>query len=964
MAMSGGPTQNPLGAGGGRRARRMKARSGGRTVSGSDSSLNPTSVRTARIAPESLAPARKVRRNCFRITSEQTQESTTGVASYNPLTLMLTPGTRLGPYEIVSAIGAGGMGEVYRATDTRLDRTVAIKTIAGAFSERFEREARAISALNHPHICTLHDIGREPPAAGAEPIAFLVMEHVEGTPPKGPLPLDQALRHAIQICEALEAAHKAGIVHRDLKPANILVTRQGVKLLDFGLAKLQPAAASTPTGDATVAVLTGAHTVLGTPQYMAPEQIEGREVDARADIFAFGCVLYELLTGKPAFDGKSPSSVMAAILASEPRPMRELQPVTPPALERLVATCLAKDPDDRYQSVHDVRLNLEWIRDGGSQPAAAAAGRRAVLTRERLAWAAALAAVASGALAIVLLRPHPAALPVLRVAVNLPPGFQLDESNAALALSPDGSRLAFAGSGPALNQRLWIRSLAGDQPQAIAGTEGATYPFWSPDGRSLGFFAAQKLKKVEVASGAVQTLCDAPNGRGASWGPDGQIVLAPDYQTGLFSVPASGGALQPLTQPQPGRTHRMPFFLPDGRHLLFVSAQAGSAKPEGILSLDRSSGQATLVAPEASAGQYVRSGHLVFLRGSTLMAQPFDPSGQRTSGSAVVIAENVIELPNRFTGQYSISENGLLMYQPKAGVLARQLTVFGIDGTKIEEVGEPSSFGASVFLSPDGRKAGTLWGDATGHAALWIYDLATGAPTRLTFGSSQPQEMAWSHDGRNLAFSTETGDVGVVGVGGGTPPTIIWSADRPAGYSVTAWSPDGQSLALLRQSTSGLDLFVLPTSGQGKPSPLVEGPGWQHNGTYSPDGKAFAYTSNETGTYEVFVMPLPKSGGKLQVTSGGGQHPQWINGGRELAYTNPEHKLMAIEMTRVGDQVTVGRSRQLFGGRPLPTLPGGEGDREGSSPVYITPDGTRVVLAVPTNLDAVTPLTLVTNWQR
>jgi eukaryotic-like serine/threonine-protein kinase len=873
---------------------------------------------------------------------------------------MLTPGARLGPYEIVAAIGAGGMGEVYRATDTRLDRTVAIKTITGAFSERFEREARAISALNHPHICTLHDIGHERPASGADEVAFLVMEHVEGTEPKGPLPLDQAIGHAVQICEALEAAHKAGIVHRDLKPANILITRQGVKLLDFGLAKLQPATMSAPTSDATVAVLTGAHTVLGTPQYMAPEQIEGREADARADIFAFGCVLYELLTGRPAFEGKSPSSVMAAILASEPRPMCELRPVTPPAIERLVATCLAKDPDDRYQSIHDVRLQLEWIRDAGSQPTTAI-GRATGLTRERTAWAAALLLVLAGAAGLSLVRPG-AVTPALRVAVNLPPGFQLDDSNAALALSPDGQRLALAASGPAASQRLWIRSLTGDEPQPIAGTEGATYPFWSPDGRSLGFFAGQKLKKVDVASGAVQTLCDAPNGRGASWGADGVIVFAPDYQSGLFSVPSSGGSPQPVTHPDAGGTHRMPYFLPDGRHVLFVAGKP-DGKPEGIFSLDRPSGKTTLVAPETSEGRYV-AGHLVFLRVSNLMAQPFDPASQRTSGSAVVIAENVTGIPDRFTGQYSVSDGGMLVYQPIAGVLSRQLTMFGVDGTKIGEIGDPDSFGAQVFISPDGRKAATLWGDATGRTAIWIYDLATGVPTRLTFGSRQAGAVTWAPDARNLAFSTRDGAIGVVAASGSAQPRIFWSGEGSQKYAVSGWSPDGQTVALLLQSESGLDIAVMAVAGQGKPSPLIDGPGWQQSGTYAPDGRAFAYISNETGSYEVFVMPLPKSGGKLQVTSGGGQHPQWINGGRELAYVTVERKLVAVEMTRSGDQLTVGRSRPLFGGRPLPTLPGAEGDREGTAPVYITPDGARVLLAVPTNLDAVTPLTLVTNWKQ
>jgi Tol biopolymer transport system component len=875
--------------------------------------------------------------------------------------MSLTAGTRLGPYEITGSLGAGGMGEVYRATDTRLDRVVAIKTVATAFSERFEREARAISALNHPHICTLHDIGHERPAKDAEAVSFLVMEHVEGAPLKGPLPLEPALRFAIQICQALAAAHKAGIVHRDLKPANILVTRQGVKLLDFGLAKLQPVAASSQARDATMAALTGAHTVIGTPQYMAPEQIEGREADARTDIFAFGLVLYELLTGTPAFDGKSPSSVMAAILASEPRPMRELQPVTPPAIERLVATCLAKDPDDRYQSIHDVRLQLEWIRDAGAQPATGAGGR-AGRARERLAWAAAIVVVLAGASGAVLLRPR-TAVPALRVAVNLPRGFRIDDSNASLALSPDGERLAVTASAPTAGQRLWIRSLTGDEPQALAGTEGATYPFWSPDGRFIGFFAGQKLKKVEVASGAVQTLCDAANGRGASWGADATIAFAPDYQSGLFSVSSSGGAPQPLTRPESGGTHRLPFFLPDARHLLFFSNRA-DGKTEGIFSLDRTSGTATLVAPEASEGRYVAPGYLVFLRGNSLMAQPFDASNQRASGSAIVIAENVNAVDNRFTGQYSLSDSGMLVYQPAVGSLSSQLTMFGADGTKIGEIGDPALFTGQIFIAPDGRRAAVLLADTAGHQTIWIYDLATGVPTRLSFGSLQPSSLTWAPDGQSLAFSSRDGGLGILAAAGSAQPRVIRQGTSRQSLSINGWSPDGQSLALLQQSVSGLDIVTLPADGHGEPSPLVDGPGWQQVGTYAPDGKAFAYTSNESGTYEVFVMPLPKSGGKLQVTSGGGLDPAWINGGREIAYITAEHKLVAVEVTRTGDQLTIGRSRPLFGGRPLPALPGDEGDREGSAPVYITRDGARVLLAVPTNLAAVTPLTLVTNWRR
>jgi eukaryotic-like serine/threonine-protein kinase len=542
--------------------------------------------------------------------------------------MSLNPGTRLGPYEILGALGAGGMGEVYKARDQRLDRTVAIKVLFqgtenASVRDRFEREARAISALNHPYICTLHDVGRDGDTA------YLVMELIEGTQPTGPLPVDTTLRYGIQICSALEAAHKAGIVHRDLKPANIIVTRQGIKLLDFGLAKAQTPVAS-PAEGATVAVVTAAHTVLGTLQYMAPEQVEGREADTRSDIFALGCVLYEFLTGTKAFGGKSSSAVMAAILASEPRPIHDVLPVAPPALERLISSCLAKDPDDRYQSVHDVRLQLEWIRDHATsgRPAVAPATRRRWLIAGAAAVVVSAIAFASG----YFFRPA-APRARLSLALNLPPGFRLDDSNSALALSPDGQKLAIAASGPASNQRLWIRPLGGDQPQPLAGTENGTYPFWSPDGTSLGFFAARKLKVVDLGSGSVRTVADAPNGRGAAWSTDGTIAYSPDYQSGLFLIPASGGAPQQLTTPATGGSHRMPSWLPGARHLLFYSFKT-ALQAEGIFTVDRTTGKTQLIAPELSAAQFVPPNQILFMRGATLMAQPFDADAARTTGAA------------------------------------------------------------------------------------------------------------------------------------------------------------------------------------------------------------------------------------------------------------------------------------------------------------------------------------------
>jgi Tol biopolymer transport system component len=866
--------------------------------------------------------------------------------------MSLAPGDRLGPYVIEARIGSGGMGEVYRARDTRLDRAVAIKTITAAFSDRFEREARAISALNHPHICTLHDVGREADTA------YLVMELVDGSHPKGPLPVETVIQYAIQICSALEAAHKAGIVHRDLKPANIIVTRQGVKLLDFGLAKPQPAATGPAADGPTMAVVTAAHTVLGTLQYMAPEQVEGGDADARSDIFALGCVLYEFLTGKPAFVGKSSSAIMAAIVATEPRPIHELQPIAPAALEHLVANCLAKDPDDRCQSAHDVRLQLEWIRDHGSQSVVTVphASRRQWL----VGAAAAVLLVAAAAFAWGYLWRPTAVAPRLRLSLNLPPGFRLDDANAALALSPDGQRLAIAASGPESNQRLWIRPLAGDQPQALAGTEDATYPFWSPDGTSLGFFAGGKLKALEVVSGSVRTIADAPNGRGASWGADDTIAFAPDYRSALFIVSAAGGAPQQVTKPGPAGSHRMPAWLPGGRRLLFFSYKTGG-EVEGILAFDRTTGKTHLVASESSAAQFVAPDLILFLRGQTLMAQAFDAAGARTTGAPVVIAESVDNVVQRASGQYSAAGRGALVYhQWSAAGDRRRITVYQADGTRIADVGAPSAMGAHVFVSPDGRRVATIEAENDSNATVWVYDIATGVRTPLRFGDGV--NIAWSPDGTRLAFSTNAGAVGLQPVDLSAPPRIIWKNTSDL-LGVTAWTADGKALSVVQQTAHGVDVGLLTISPDPRLTTIVNTPAWELNATFASDNRAMAYTSNQTGRYEVFVAPYPAAGGSVQVTSGGGQHPQWINGGREIAYLNDERKLYASEILRVGSQLTLGRTRALFGGHALPVTPGEEGDREASAPVYLTPDGSKVVLAVPTDLESVVPLTLLSNWR-
>ncbi|HET9794868.1 MAG TPA: protein kinase, partial [Thermoanaerobaculia bacterium] len=575
--------------------------------------------------------------------------------------MTLSAGTRLGPYEIVSLLGAGGMGEVYRAIDTRLDRAVALKVLPRELSEtpgfrqRFEREAKAISQLSHPNICALFDLGSE---GGAE---YLVMELLEGQTladrlEKGPLPIDQVLRFGTEIAAALDRAHRAGIVHRDLKPGNVMLTRTGVKLLDFGLAKAVAKApvedgsglSALPTAAPESRPLTEEGTILGTFQYMAPEQVEGREADARTDIFALGCVLYEMATGRKAFTGRSRAGLVAAILERDPGPISAALPMAPPALDRLVQGCLEKDPDDRWQSAHDVMAQLRWIAQGGSQagvPAPVTARRR---SRERTAWiAAGLAVIAAIGFAAAWLRRAPANAGVVRSTVLPPAGsrFAFSGDNAGpLTISPDGKTLAFLAVGND-RPRLYVRPLDADEPVALPGADGASFPFWSPDSRSLGFFADGKLKRVDLsAPGSSTTICAAPNARGGTWGADGTILFAPDTRSAIFRVPASGGTPSPVTKLDASShsTHRWPAFLPDGRHFLFFAGDHNDTRSDKagarFASIDAPGDRAVV---HTLANALYAGGKLLFLRGNTLIAESFDPRAGNLSGEPRPVAEGV-----------------------------------------------------------------------------------------------------------------------------------------------------------------------------------------------------------------------------------------------------------------------------------------------------------------------------------
>ncbi|HEY3122792.1 MAG TPA: protein kinase, partial [Thermoanaerobaculia bacterium] len=628
---------------------------------------------------------------------------------------MIAPGCRLGPYEVLSALGAGGMGEVYKARDTRLERTVAVKVLPQHLSsspevrQRFEREARTISQLSHPHICALYDVGREGETE------YLVMEYLEGETlserlVKGPLLLEQTLRFAIEIADALDKAHRQGIVHRDLKPGNVMLTKSGVKLLDFGLAKALPSPGGRGVGGEgltalpTEGNLTKEGTILGTFQYMAPEQLEGKEADSRTDIFALGCVLYEMATGKNAFTGASRASLISAIMSSEPAPISTVQPMSPPALDRVVKTCLAKDPEDRWQTARDVLLQLKWIHEGGSQaglPAPAAARRR---NWERLAWVAAAAGVAAAlALAAMLVSRTHETRRMVQSSILPPEKATFAFEFGPVAVSPDGRRLAFVARPTDGRSALWVRPLIGLSAQPLPGSEGASYPFWSPDSRFLGFFAGGKLKKIDASGGPPQTICDARSGRGGTWNREDVILFAPAAREGILQVSSAGGTPSPATRLDETRQeigHRLPVFLPDGRHFLFLSSSGPELRRLVCGSLGgRETRELLRVNSNVS---YVEPGYLLFYRERTLFAQRFDAKRIELRGEAFPVAEQIQYLPDRGFGVFSASNDGTLVYQ-RASAVASQMVWTDRAGKPIETVGPPGLY-RCPRLSYDGRR--------------------------------------------------------------------------------------------------------------------------------------------------------------------------------------------------------------------------------------------------------------------
>jgi len=811
----------------------------------------------------------------------------------------LAAGTRLGPYELLAPIGSGGMGEVYKARDTRLDRVVAIKVSKENFSERFDREARAVASLNHPHICSLYDVGPN----------YLVMEYVEGDPLKGPLPVEQALKYAVEICEALTEAHGKGVTHRDLKPANILVTKtSGIKLLDFGLAKVQSAV--TADDETLTMALTAKGQILGTVFYMSPEQVQGQEAGPASDIFSFGLVLYEMLTGKRAFEGKSAASVIAAVLE---RPAPSVADVAPASLDRVLRRSLEKDPVNRWRSAHDLGAALECVNAVDTTIVPAPPQKPSGHT---LPWAlvVVLAAIAV-ALGFIAYRHASEEQPrVLRVSI-LPPEKTVLSPGGVPALSPDGRRVAFAATSGGTTS-LWIRDLDSLTTRELPGTEGASLPFWSPDGKSLGFFAGGNLKRTDATGGSVLTLCDAPNGRGGAWNQNDVILFAPGILGPMFRVSAAGGTPRPLTALSEDELgHRNPWFLPDGRHFLYLAMGRGpSGSKRTVYVADLESNKRLAIANANSKVEYAAPGYLLFARETTLLAQPFSLSRLQTTGDPVVVAEHISYQSLDTRALYTSSQTGVLAYVPAdavGGAGTSQLTWIDRSGKLLGTVGLPASFGRPA-ISPDGNSVATdVRNPQTGLSDIWMYDLARGTASRFTLNSKGNARPVWSPDGRHVAFTSTLGgptNIYQKAVGGGPEEPL---EKHPVPRNSEDWSRDGRYIFEYVLGKSS-EIWVLPLFGDRKSFPYLQNEFNQNRAKLSPNGQWLAYMSDESKRNEVYVQTFPTPGGKWEISTNGGSNPVWSRDSKELFYIAPDRKMMAVDVNVNGGTFAPGVPKALF----------------------------------------------------
>jgi eukaryotic-like serine/threonine-protein kinase len=896
-------------------------------------------------------------------------------------------GQFLSHFRVVEKLGVGGMGEVYRARDTKLARDVALKVLPEVFAAnsermaRFQREAQVLASLNHPNIAAIYGL-EESGSTRA-----LVMELVEGKTladqlKNGPIRSDETLPIARQIADALEYAHERGIVHRDLKPANIKITPEGtIKVLDFGLAKaLDPGAASSPTGtqamqdSPTLTAATQAGVILGTAAYMSPEQAKGKPVDRRADIWAFGCVLYEMLVGKRIFDGETVTDVLAALITKEPD-WDALPAETPPRIRELIRRCLTKDAKKRLRDIGEARITIEetisgaeaslprQAKDGGTKPPLQSPLHRV------LPWALGVGCVVLAAALLVahFTMPATAMLPT-RSQISPPEKvfFALDEHFGGPVLSPDGTKLVLPAQDESGKESLWLRPIDSLSATRLEGTKEGSYPFWSPDSRRIGFFQNEILMKLDVTGGPAVKVCDAPNPRGGTWNQDDVIIFA---SLKLSRVPAGGGTPTPITSRKPSGpafSNRWPTFLPDGRHFLYLSGNltAPGTPQLGIYMGNLDSDEVTFVVQADSDALYAPSGYLLFLRGDMLMAQPFDASNLKIKGESHPVVEQVASPMALRLGLFTASQTGLLVYQTGEAAGIREFVWYDAAGKQLGTIGEPRSKGEGDFiLSPDGnRLAYVIASSDAKNTDVWVADLKRNIRTRVTLGTSLSAAPVWSPDGDRIVYSYSSPQTGIRDLyvknssGAGKEETILGSAVNKFPLD---WSRDGRYILFdavdpKAKSIYVFDIWVLPLFGDRKPFPYMQTRFDETDGAFSPDAHWVAYESNESGTYEIYLSSFPAAGNKWQVTQGGGSQPRWKGDSSGIYYRTPDERLMEVSVKADGSTLEIGKPHELFQTEMADATPG---DRAYS----VAPDGKRFLVVKPVH-EASPPLTLVTNW--
>jgi len=879
--------------------------------------------------------------------------------------LSIAIGTKLGSHEITGVLGRGGMGEVYRARDTKLKRDVAIKILPEEFSldperiARFHREARAIAALNHANIAAIHELGE------TRTTKFLVLELVEGDTlaqriQRGPLPLEEALNIARQIGEALEAAHEKGIIHRDLKPANIKITPQGkVKLLDFGLARIfeDESEDLDSSNSPTLVSATAGGVILGTAAYMSPDQARGQKADKQSDVWAFGCVLYEMLTGQPTFRGQTVTDILSSIIRSEPD-WSALPQSTPVFVRSLLRRCLQKERSRRLRDIADARIEIEEAGTPAErEPDRAKPQEKA--RRVRVTWFAAVLAIALalGAVLVVvsLLYFNRTTPPEIRLEVNTPP----TADPLSFAISPDGRRLVFSASNEGKSQ-LWVRPLDSLAAKPLAGTDGATYPFWSPDSASVGFFADGQLKRIDIVGGAPQVLAIAAAGRGGTWNRDGTILFVPNVTNPVLKVPATAGEPVAVTRLETGQaSHRFPQFLPDGRHFIYF-VQGGP--DQGVYAGSLDGGSSKRLANADGAAVVSPSGFLFFARQTTLLAQPFDFKRQELSGNPFPVAERVAFDAATNAAGFSATL-GVVTYRTVSASGARQLMWLDRSGKSLGAIGAADMAALTdVELSPDGKRV-AVFRAVNGNTDVWLIDAARGVPTRFTFDAAIDQRPVWSADGSHVVFTSNRNGIynlyWKMSSGAGADELLLESDQSKA---PTDWSSDGRFL-LFRSNDpkTSYHLWVLPMSGDKKPFPFLKTPFEEGDGQFSPDGKWIGYQSNESGRFEIYVQPFPGPGGKFQVSNNGGAQPRWNKNGKEIFYVSLDSKMMAtpVKLSPDGQSMETGTPAALFPVR----IAGGPVSGVNKQQYAVSSDGMRFLVNLAVDEGAASPITLIYNWK-